>query len=333
LLINGLKPLKLITNVSYLMHQSDIATIDSRTIRDVADTIMRLELVPDTFTDPRYYPPTDTDLEHAAAYFTTMVAIDHRTHQKRQYMLEIEGETYRGADLLWRLGKEMFDRDPEFFTAERLANLDYQTLKRWLEPDELELWDLYTRLLLLRDLGRKTLELYSGRFTTLIQLSKGWLYNKGQGFIELLKVYRAYEDPVEKKPFLLVKFLYRRGYLKVVDLESLQVPVDNHVTRIAFRLGIVELSDELKRYIKKKLEVPYTIDVSIRLTVRAAWKLVSLHAKIDPTVLDDYLWNHGRKTCRPDQPKCEQCPLKQACKAYNTGEYLNEHTYSITWYY
>jgi len=309
------------------------AWIDHDQVKLVADTFKRIQIVPDSFSDPRYYPPPDVDQELAIAYFTAMVAIDHRTHQKKLYVLKRNGEEYRGADLLWRLGKEMFDRDPEIFTASRLANLDYQTIKQWLEPGEVELWDLYTRLLLLRDLGRKTLELYSGKFSTLVQLSGGWLYNKGRGFIELLKVYRAYEDPVEKKPFLLVKFLYRRGYLKVVDIENLHVPVDNHVTRIAFRLGIVELSDELKRYVRQKLEVPYTVDVSIRLTVRAAWKLVSLHSKIDPTVLDDFLWNHGRKTCRPDQPKCEQCPLKQACKAYNTGEYLNEHTHEITWYY
>ncbi len=309
------------------------AWINYDQIKITANTIKKLQIIPDSFTDPRYYPSPDTDPELAIAYFITMVAIDHRTHHKKPYIMRIGNEEYRGADLLWKLGKEMFDRDPQFFTPQRLANLDYNTVKKWLEPDELELWDLHTRLLLLRDLGKKTLELYSGKFTTLIQLSNGWLYNKGQGFIELLKVYRAYEDPVEKKPFLLVKFLYRRGYLKVVDIENLHVPVDNHVTRIAFRLGIVELSDELKRYIKQKLEVPYTIDVSIRLTVRAAWKLVSLHAKINPTVLDDYLWNHGRKTCKPDQPKCEQCPLKQNCKAYSTGEYLNEHTFNITWYY
>lgn len=312
---------------------STLVYLDEYQIRRVAEEIRKIELRPDPFTDPRYYPPPDDDPERVVAYFFTMVAIDHRTHYPRPYVLKIGQEEYRGADLLWRLGKEMYERDPDFFTAQRLAQIDEDTVRKWLCPDDVSLWDINIRTFLLKDMGVKVLKLYNGEFLNIVKQSRELLYNNGEGFVERLRIFRAFEDPVEKKAFLLVKFLYRRGLLKIRDIENLHVPVDNHLIKIAYRLGIVVPSQQLLNLIKEGIELPAHLDVEIRLKVREAWKKASQHANIDPTVLDDFLWSHGRKVCTRENPHCSKCPLRNVCKAYETGDYIPEHTHVLTWYY
>ncbi len=312
---------------------STLVYLNEEQIRRVAAEIRKIELRPDPFTDPRYYPPPDDDPERVAAYFFTMVAIDHRTHYPRPYVLKIDQEEYRGADLLWRLGRELYERDPDFFTAWRLAQISEDTVRRWLCPDGVSLWDTNIRTFLIRDLGTKVLKLYSGKFLNIVEQSKGLLYNDGEGFVERMKIFRAYEDPVEKKIFLLVKFLYRRGLLRIRDVKNLHVPVDNHLVKIAYRLGIVVPSRELLSFIKEEIELPVHLDTEIRFKVREAWKKVSQYAGIDPTVLDDFLWNHGRRVCTRENPHCSECSLRHVCRAYKTGDYTPEHVHILTWYY
>ncbi len=315
------------------MHLRVSLDLDMEQIRKVAEVLRSLNITPDNFTDPRFYPSPTDDEEHVLGYFFAMVAIDHRTHYPRPYVLKIGEEEYRGADLLWRLGKELYDRDPEFFTARRLSELDEETVRKWLCPDGVQLWDINIRTFLLRDLGYKVLTFYEGAFIKIVKKSNKRLYNNGEGFVERLKIFRAFEDPVEKKAFLLVKFLYRRRLLQIEDIENLEVPVDNHLVRIAYRLGIVKINEELLKLIKNHVELPLDLDIEIRKTVRKAWKLISKNANMDPTVLDDFLWSHGRRTCTQQEPKCHTCPLRNICKAHMEGEYITEHVHTLTWYY
>ncbi len=309
------------------------AIVDEDSVSSVGSAISRIKIVPDSFTDPRYYPPPDVNVEIAVTYFMAVVAIDHRTSALGRFEGIVDGERFEGADLLWRLSKKMFDERPELFTPRGLADVDVDLVRRWLSVDWMTIWDYGVRAMLLRDIGRKLVHLYGGSSLRLLEESRGYLYSRGQGLIERLKVFRAYEDPVEKKPFLLVKFLTRRGYLKVFDVENLHVPVDNHLTRIAYRLGIVRVSDDVRKLIERGLEVGYELDVCLRLKVREAWKRVSIRAKIDPTVLDDLLWSLGRGICTRESPRCDICPLRDVCSAHRSGEYITEHIHQITWYY
>ncbi len=307
--------------------------INQEQIVRVGDVFKRLEIAPDNFLDPRYYPSEKDDYELVISYFTTMVSIDHRTSMFTKYRLKISEEYFEGADLLWRLGKEMYDKDPKFFTPEKLKDVDVSIVRRWLCPNDMvELWDINIRTILLRDLGKKTYILYNGKFSNIFKESNGYIRGS-RGIAELLKIYRAYEDPVEKKIFLLLKFLHRRKLVNIKDFENIEIPVDNHLTRIAIRLGIVNLDEKIIKYIQDRVEVSYNLDVEIRLTIRKAWKEVSKICGKDVTILDDYLWNHGRKVCTYENPRCEICDLKSVCNAHMVGTYLTEHEYRLTWYY
>ncbi|MCE4614786.1 MAG: hypothetical protein F7B60_04580 [Desulfurococcales archaeon] len=293
----------------------------------------------DPFVNPNYYPPEGTDFEALTMYFLVMVSMDHRlSRPNRPYELVMRGEKYHGADLLYKLGMEMFRTKPQFFTAEYLSHITEDDVKEWLAPrGVVRPVDINLRTLLLRDIGRKLTALFDEKAYNIIEYSKGYLKNKGKGFIELLKAFTAYQDPVEKKAFLLAKFLERRRVLQIVDSWNKEVPVDNHLTRIAIRWGLIHLERELLEKIAYGTPFTGKEDTLIRYYVQIAFKLVSQKAGVDPFILDDFLWSFGRTVCKRENPKCIQngdCPIMEFCRAQSNRLYMvGEHNYYETWYY
>jgi hypothetical protein len=320
----------------------------------IAPIIAKMPL--DAFTDERYYPPATADRETVSMYFLVMVAMDHRlSRPHKPYEGVVDGEFYHGADLLYRLGAKALSEDPDFFTADRLARISEDDVRRWLgvrsNNKVIEPPDTHLRALLLRDLGMKLKILFNGSAYNLIVESGGFLKDKwGGGFINLLKVFRAYQDPVEKKAYLLAKFLERRGVLRVADPHNKEVPVDNHLTRIALRLGLVNVDSDTLESIAYGRPFTWEEDVELRLAVRMAYKEAARAGGLDPFILDDFLWLFGRKCCTRDSPVCRagcrddcrrlgvcnagNCVLASLCRAYEDPRYLvPEHNYIDTWYY
>ncbi len=322
--------------------------IDVEQCRRVAEVLKDVRIPVDSFTDPDYYPPRDDDPEMIARYFMVMVAMDHRLSRPgRPYEAVIDGRLFHGADLLYRLGMLMYERDPEFFAPERLSKVTVEDVRRWLCVGEVCPPDPELRAALLRDLGRKLIALYRGSVLEIVDRAGGRLYGNPvePGFVDLLRVFHAYSDPVDKKAMLLAKFLERRGLLKVRDVWEKRVPVDNHVTRIALRLGIVVLEDHLRAKLVRGEPFTAWEDVVVRIAVREAWWLVARMANIDPFILDDALWTMGRRVCVHGRPLCGECEGHPLCVRGScvfrlvcpTGlglrEPVEEHNFLETWWY
>jgi hypothetical protein len=288
--------------------------------------------------DEKYYPPAREDPERVALYFLVMVAMDHRLSRPgKVYAACLEDGCYKGADLLYRLGALKYREDPDFFRPEKLANIKLDEVKSWLSVGGAEPPDLDVRTMLLRDLGLKLIKLYDSSALKVLELSNRKIRGTPAepGLVDNLKVFRAYEDPVEKKAMLLAKFLIARGLFNPTDPESLEVAVDNHLTRIALRMGLVMVSGPLWDKIKAGVEVEYEEDLLIRLVVRRAYKFLALKSGLSAGAVDDFFWIMGRTTClRDEQPKCEKCLFKGFCRARKSSAFMvNEHTYYSTWYY
>ena len=311
--------------------------IDFERIGRIAEVIRSADLSSYRFDiyDSRYYPPRDEPLDKVLMYFLVMVAMDHRLSRPgRAYEAVIDGERVKGADLLYRLGMKMFREGPEFFTPQRLANVTGEDVLRWLSIGTASPPDPDLRAFLLRDLGQKILRLFDGDPLKVLELSGNRIRGfNTYGLVDLLKVFKAYQDPVEKKPYLLIKFLIYRGLFKPVDPENLHVPVDNHLTRTAIRLGIVRLEDELFKKVLNGVEVTHDEDVTIRMSVREAYKALSRESNVDALLLDDFLWTFGRKVCLQDNPRCEQCIFRNVCRAYESKVFAPDLNYYNTWYY
>ena len=309
----------------------------------------------DYYLDPDLYPPPGASRRDIASYFLVMVAMDHRLSRPgRPYEAVVDGKLYHGADLLYKLGLKKFIEDPGFFEAKRLAKVTPRDVVEWLSVKTdirvVRPPDPEVRAELLRDLGVKLMELFNGDPYSIVVESRGYLKSGGGGgFINVLKVFKAYQDPVEKKAYLLAKFLERRGVLQVVDQYNKEVPVDNHLVRIAVRTGIVEVDDETLEAIATRLEFDEDRDAMLRLATRMAYKEVARYGGVDPFILDDILWSFGRRCCTRDNPTCRSscrvecskmrgcnggCVLAHACTAYgNPRLMVPEHNFTETYWY
>lgn len=312
-----------------------VVGVDERRVRSVSKVLVnRVAPSPIDVFDEKFYPGKGVEDELVLRYFLVMVAMDHRLSRPgKPYEACLEDGCYHGADLLYRLGKRMFDENPDFFSPESLSRITVDGVKEWLSIGETQPPDPEVRAMLLRDIGVKLIKLYDSSVAKVIELSQGRLRSSGgYGLLDLLRVFRAYEDPVEKKSLLLVKFLKNRGLFNPIDKPD--VPVDNHLTRIALRLGLTMVSGKLWLKIKSGVEVTREEDLIIRLTVREAYRCLIEESGVDPGVLDDFLWKHGREVCIRDKPRCNQCVFRNVCLASIDSNFMvNEHVHYNTWYY
>jgi len=311
--------------------------VDSSAVERVARVIAKRGVVLkriDVF-DERFYPKRGVDPELSTRYFMVMVAMDHRLSRPgKPYEACLEDGCYHGADLLYRLGALKFEENPEFFAPENLEKVSAEDVLKWLSAGEAKPPDPEIRAYLLRDLGFKLRAVYGGSALMIVEESSGLIYGAGSqpGFVDLLRVFRAYEDPVAKKALLLAKFLVHRGLLKPRD--QLDVAVDNHLTRIALRLGLVVVSGELWEKVKSGVEVSYEEDVLIRMVVKQAYRKLAAKAKVNPGLIDDHFWLMGRETCTRENPRCSSCVFRNVCLAYRNKAFMvTEHVYYNTWYY
>ncbi len=286
--------------------------------------------------DPRFYPPTNEPREDVLRYFLATVALDHRLSRPgKPYEDCIDNICLHGSDLFYYLAKKKYDEDPGFYDPRRLTGIRVEEVVEAFTTRKAGLPDPETRTLLLRDLGLKLVKLYDSSAVKLLIHSNNRLHGTlGEpGLIDNLRAFRAYEDPVEKKPLLLAKFLKARGLFNPVD--GLDVAVDNHLSRIAYRLGIVMVSGELWDKIKKWEEADREDDALLRLIIRRAYRLLAAKSGLDPGVIDDIFWIHGRKTClRDGEPRCDRCIFRSAClAAQNNAFMVKEHRHYNTWYY
>ncbi|HIC98831.1 MAG TPA: hypothetical protein EYP08_04100 [Pyrodictiaceae archaeon] len=331
------------------MPHLNLAFIDcvAQAIGAVADRVREFT---DMFTNSTYYPPQNEPVDRVTLYFLVMVSQDHRTGRPgRPFETTINGRKLHGADLLYYLGAKAYMEEPSLFDPERLAALSFEDARKLMCVNgRLCPPDMQRRVLLLRDLGKKLLRLYSGSAHRIIVLSRGRLLGSPEapGLISLLTVFEAYNDPVWKKAMLLAKFLERRRILEIQDKWNKRVPVDNHVTRIALRLNLITLEKTLKYKLVRGLPFTAWEDILIRTTVREAWHNVAVKAQLDDFILDDALWSFGRKICLPTTPKCYACenhPFcenKQCifaklgiCSWAGKSNAINEHLFMDTWWY
>lgn len=290
------------------------------------------------FTDPDFYPSRSDDPEQVLRYFFFMVSIDHRTSRGTVFEDYINGKLYHGADLLYRLGKLKYDESPDFFNPKNMSRISTEDVIKWLRTSKnVVIWDPSTRTDLLRDAALKLLKYFNGSVTELLRRSEGYIRHPYKnGLSDLFKVFKAYSDPVEKKFFLFLKFVMRRGLLEVRDPQNVEVPVDNHLSRLALRLRLIELDSSTLSKVLSRVEFTEDEDVKLRFKVRYAYKLMCRVFSTKPDILDDFLWVFGRKYCSREGPTCEvggSCPISKVCPSFKNTGGLVEHNFTNTFYY
>jgi hypothetical protein len=223
-----------------------------------------------------YDPPTFSDAPGAdAALF--LCAIDHRTGYRRAYLVGGQGP-FDGSALLWALGCAEERRHPGTLSAASLVESDSAGVEEIFRVCGETVAGAETRARLWRDLAAGLRDRYQGSAGELIASCEGRLAGSG-GLVTRLAEFEAFSDPLAKKAYLFAKIAARRGWLEVDDPESWEVCADNVLMRLALRSGLVD---------------PGAVEV-VRAATRDALGQVAAEAAIAPPVLDDLLWELGRR--------------------------------------
>ena len=131
----------------------------------------------------------------------------------------------------------------------------------------------------------------------------GFYQNKAKQIIELSKtLVEKYNSKVPDSIDELIKFKgVGRKTANLVLAKGFNIPaicVDVHVHRITNRLGYVKTKtpDETEMELRKKLPKEFWIDFNTLLVT------------------------HGQNICKPINPKCEKCSIKNYCKTFNSSK-------------
>jgi hypothetical protein len=207
-----------------------------------------------------------------------LAAIDHSSGYDERHLVEGEGP-YGGSALLWAQGLAFERRRPGLLSAESLGEVGERELAAIFTVEGDAPSRLGQRAALWRDAAELMTEDYDGSAADLIAASEGMLGGPS-GLLVRLAAMEAFSDPLAKKSFLVAKIWERRGWLEVADPVMWEVSADSVLMRLALRAGLVEPAEDVE---------------TVRQATREAFRVVSELSEIPPPLLDDLLWERGRK--------------------------------------
>jgi len=280
--------------------------IDSERCRALAERLRNIHMLPDPFI--RKADSTGA-MHREAEYWFYMIAICQSTRTLKGY---IDGKWLRGGDYLLTAARRKMEADSNFFNTSRMERITADELRAMLsddgDPANSTIDRVEERVEQLRDCARVLRREFGGDIMEVYGHSEGYIVrNDGKGLLTLLKGFRAYSDPVEKKSHLLLLYLDAAGVWKVKDPENLRVAVDYHLMRVALRSGIVQVEDEeLADKLRHRRTVTIEEDFEVRQIVKEAYLSIILHSGHGAFQLDNMIWNLGRSYCFSDRdPICK----------------------------
>jgi hypothetical protein len=240
---------------------------------------------------------------------------------------ELDGRYLKGSDLFFAFARRQARRDPDFFTAARLASLAVAEYQSLYAPDHDPAHSLINRaeerVRILRDLAQGLRRDYAGSTLALLSACDHRLHSPdGAGLLDRLAAFEGYADPHFKKAFVFLKALESLDLWQARDRENLFIPVDYHLIRMALRTGLVAVTDaHLAEQLRTQAPAGQADDWEIREVVKRAYKALEEDTGINVFLLDEIFWTIGRSCChyaRP--PRCASCDFTD-CSVMKSFDY------------
>jgi hypothetical protein len=293
-------------------------------------------------------------------FFLALVAISHQTSPRGRPPLEgtIGGVRRRGWDYLFARLEEAARRDPVLLAPERWSQLSTDDVSQLFRDPELgdRLSKPELRTELLRDLGLKMMGQGWSFADQFYHHCNGRVAAGNPNLLQVLSRFRAYNDPVRKKPFFFLTLMRNSGLWRYADDDALGPPVDYHEVRGHLRLGTVCITDpELLGKVWTGRQVTAPEDVAIRQAVHDAIMEISERSGLkSPSQLHYLFWNLFRSICTRDEPQCfalkpscslpdrymhlvdnqagKQCPFSSLCPSAGRPNPICEHVFETDYY-
>ena len=250
----------------------------------------------------------------AGNFYLLLVAICHQTSPFGGVQLHgmVDGNHLRGWDYLAARLKTFALNHREVLTIARWAELGSYELQSIFEDQVYgrTLSDIEGRVQLINDLGRQMIANDWSYAEDLFTAAAGTVSALEPNLLGLLRRFKAYSDPVQKKSIYFLTLMQNSGLWTYTDPENLGPPVDYHEVRGHLRLGTVEILDPLLfQKISHGQPVSASDDISIRKSVFDAILLISQFSGISPAQLHYLFWNVFRACCTRVSPHCQKCSV------------------------
>lgn len=259
--------------------------------------------------------------------------VDAICHQTQNFSGEIDGVYFRGWDYLLNSFIKEYKNDRNFISINRMKKIKGEDLKRILNNSGDR---YYERAYLLRNCAYILKRDFNSDIFDIYKKSEGFIKrDDGNGIFDLFKRFKAYSDPLGKKTFLFLNIAKKVGFWEIKDPENLWVPVDYHLERVALRIGIVNVDEEIIKKLVENRNIPQTIDLKLRRVVGDGVKNLTKISKVGVEKIDQIFWSLGRSICLKDAPLCDGtnlekttfetitginlkngCPFRRLCNAY-----------------
>ncbi|RLG64704.1 hypothetical protein DRO02_02160 [archaeon] len=251
----------------------------------------------------------------------------------------IPGTNLHGSHAIFEALMREYHKDPRKISIEYIhRNLTLDEFRKWMQCVE-NISRVEERYVILKETAKSLIENIGG-IDKLLSMDTGEI-------IKAMNKLKAFTDPLKKKIMVFLKFIHESGMYKV-DLSKVIVALDYHLTRIAFRTGMISLNDEtLLDRIRNGKKVRIYEDLMIRKAAIEAYTIVGNESGLDAFTVDTIFWNLGRSCCRLEYASCHtcrneryctftkatfykcegKCPLSTVCKGAVSKEYrsLKEH--------
>jgi hypothetical protein len=315
--------------------------------KEVADALKRVS-IPEGQEE---FDLTGLDEHQASNFLLCSVAICHQT----QGLSGFVGNTRRrGWDYLTEKLRETvlagkFGLTPDSWRTVSAVDIEQVFGESLSDPEG--------RAGLIRDLAAVMLQ-QGWKSLHALYVKSGHLAVEGSApLTAVLRHFRGYQDPVQKKSVFLIALLANCCGWEFRDLDRLPPPVDYHEIRGHLRLGTVQiLSPALLQRLHLCQEVTDEEDVVIRSCVRdAILQIARMHGAAWPSTLHYLFWNIFRNLCLRDKPQCQEvasleglplryhdlvtssgkpsCPFCRLCTAQSHKTFPVEYQRSATiWY-
>ena len=227
------------------------------------------------------------------------------------------GKELKGSDLLWTLFRRAFEENLDFFTPRFLSTVSPRELARIFFNDDVGTqWPNFDqRFALTRGYGQ---ELYMGTSPAeYVDWANKNTQPLGQ-FVNVISGLIGYSgDPFNRKVMLLAMALTNRPeqFLKVKDDGEWHPIVDYHLMRVALRLGLVNLDDNLKMKDRStgRRWVSAAEEETVRREVYFAIEQLIDRSGLTMSAIDVTFWL-ARKYCpEMSEPDCGKCMFNSVC--------------------
>ena len=255
---------------------------------------------------------------HQFSFWTTR---DYRYHLP--LIAPIDGVERKGSDYLWAAVTRRLERDPDFCSPERQADLRREDLLAVFRSDDGQ--DPMPAL----DLHVEQARRY-GRDMLALQLTPQTVLDRALAspqpldtFLLILDHIGGYkEDPLRKKSTLLALGLSNRPerFFPLPEDQPLAPIMDYHIMRASLRMGLIEVLDgDLRKKLIDRQVVSAAEEWAVRYPAYLAYDLLAAESGRTSSDLNGFMFGNARHRCpEMTEPDCPSCAVDAVCAHHKT---------------